>query len=95
MNIDNEDVLFADYTSEQVADMKSRTYTLADVIEAYECGFYEGAGDDLWYKDHPYDPNTGSILASTASVYRTLKEYLACFSRNLESKDGNGGGSGD
>lgn len=51
-----------------------KTYTIEDIKEAYECGFYEGAGDDAWYKDH--NTPDGSLTA-TAFVHRPLNEYVA------------------
>ena len=48
-------------------------YTLEDIKEAFEEGFYEGAGDDAWYRDHP---GADCELSSTAGVLAPLEEFI-------------------
>ena len=50
-----------------------RTYTLEEVKEAYEEGFYEGAGDDAWYRDHP---GVLCKLSESAAVTQPLNEFV-------------------
>ena len=47
--------------------------TIQSVLAAYEAGFYEGVGDDRWYKDHS---NTASDLDVDAIVHRPMNEYM-------------------
>lgn len=49
-------------------------FTLKDIKDAYEDGYYEGTGDDAWYRDHTTEP--GSQLDSGASVHRPMNEFL-------------------
>lgn len=48
-------------------------YTIDTVKEAYIEGYYEGAGDDAWYRDHP---DTKCTLSDEASVYPSLHQYV-------------------
>lgn len=43
------------------------------VVDAFESGYYDGAGDDLWYADH--DSADGE-LTETASIHGPMKEFL-------------------
>lgn len=55
------------------------TYTEQDLRDAYEDGYYEGAGDDAWYRDHS---NQVSDLNADADVHRPMNEYI----KELNSK---------
>ena len=50
-----------------------KTYTEQDLKNAYEAGFYEGAGDDAWYADHSNDV---SDLDDKAMVHKPMNEYI-------------------
>jgi hypothetical protein len=50
------------------------------VVEAYESGYYDGAGDDLWYADHD---SPGGELTETASILRPMKEFLDTVYNNM------------
>ena len=48
-------------------------FSLDDIQEAYDAGYYQGAGDDVWYKDH----TSGGKLKDTASITRHWVKYRA------------------
>ena len=49
-----------------------KTYTIEDIKSAFEDGYYDGAGDDAWYRDYDDDGE----LIENAYVHTYLKEYL-------------------
>jgi len=52
-----------------------KQYTLQDIKDAYEDGYYEGAGDDAWYNDH--DSSDDSTLNSDAMVNDPRDKFIA------------------
>lgn len=59
-----------------------KTYTIDDIKEAFEDGYYEGAGDDAWYRAHDEDGK----LNADASVHRLIKEHVDNLERKHEQK---------
>jgi len=53
--------------------MKTK-FTLDDIKDAYVSGYYEGAGDDAWYRNHNVKPDYS--LDPDASVHKPMNEYL-------------------
>jgi len=53
--------------------------TLDLIFDAFEHAYYEGAGDGLWYTDHPYDGKIGCQLKPDAMVYHYWPKYLKEF----------------
>ena len=49
-----------------------KTYTIEDIKTAFEDGYYEGVGDDAWYRDHDDEGQ----LKDDASVHRYIEEHL-------------------
>ena len=53
--------------------MSDKLITIMDLKDAYEQGFYEGAGGDAWYADHSNDV---SDLNENAMVHKPMNEYI-------------------
>lgn len=51
--------------------------SVAAIQDAYVDAYYEGLGDDHWYRDHDADGN----LLPGASVHRPMNEYLQSLGR--------------
>ncbi len=51
----------------------AKKYSIEDIKDAYESGYYEGAGDDAWYRDHT---NSSGDLNEDAFVHRPMEEYV-------------------
>ena len=49
-----------------------KTYTIEDIKTAFEDGYYEGVGDDAWYRDHDDEGE----LKDDASVHKYIREHL-------------------
>ena len=48
-------------------------YTLKDIRVAYDDAYYEGAGDDAWYRDHSSE---SSEPLAEAMVQHPMKEHI-------------------
>lgn len=57
--------------------MSDKNYTLEDIKMAYADGYYEGTGDDAWYRDHK-----DGVLVDDAMVERALNEYIEQLTRH-------------
>ena len=58
-------------------DKRISLETLDMMFDSFEVAYYEGAGDDAWYRDHNTEP--GCQLDKDASVHHYWKEYLKSF----------------
>ena len=56
---------------------EERTYTLADVKEAFLDGYFEGAGDDQWYAQHDKKSNDCETVLADSHANRCWLEHLA------------------
>ncbi len=59
-----------------------RLYTLENIKDGYEDAYYEGAGDDAWYRDHK---DQESNLNADAWVRRPMNEFIEHLNKDEEN----------